>query len=494
LTVHNGVGAVRVVQLVLLLSTLAVTYLVARAWTTPRQAIIALLVILAGLGFMRRIPQYLNDIGTTGLLLIVMFLLVTVIERDRSRFLILAVIAAVGAFYLRYGAAGSLLAILLAATLAYGPRAWWTYRRRLGLAAALGVIGLAPHFVYAWQVTGSPLGLVFWATEKANRTFVGDGLVYYVSTLPFRIGGDLGGVVMIAGLVAAWFAIRRIRRGDPRPADRRRAFLALTCVFQVVLLGLATDGEPRFIFLSVILLTILGVQSIAEYAGRHRSPVLLCIGGLALLTVPATYRVIADGWLPPSMRDRESVVAVGKALSCKAAPADRVLVSGYEPDLGWDSGCETITYREAFDGLPDGRVSFVRFQQGTPPEVRTSHPSTGRRASGKPEHTPNLRPARTSPDHHRRPALGARGALTVADGRPVGLDGRVEPWVGVRVMVGVGLGDLSGGPVWVGWGVGVVMSWSPGLIWRRSILAERRPRPPRVISSQASSFLVSRPK
>jgi Dolichyl-phosphate-mannose-protein mannosyltransferase len=382
LAVHNDVGAVRVVALVLLLSTLAVTYLVAKTWTTPRQAIIVLLVVLAGLGFMRRTPQFLNDIGTTGLLLIVLYLLIIVIERNRPAFLLLAVLAAVGAFYLRYGAAGSLLAIIVAAVLAYGPRAWWTYRRMLGPALALGVVGLTPHLVHAWQLTGSPLGLVFWATEKANRTFVGDGLVYYVSTLPFRIGGDLGGVVMIAGLVAAWFAVRRLRRGEARPADRRRVFLALTCVLQVVLLGLATDGEPRFIFLSVILLTILGVQSICEYAGRHRSHVLLGIGVLALLTVPATYRAIADGWLPSSMRDRESVTAVGESLSCKAESAGKaeVLVSGYEPDLGWESGCETITYREAFENLPEGRVSFVRFQNG---RLQTSEQAIRRLADGR---------------------------------------------------------------------------------------------------------------
>lgn len=44
----------------------------------------------------------------------------------------------------------------------------------------------------------------------------------------------------------------------------------------------------------------------------------------------------------------------------------RLIVTGYEPDMGWDSGCESITYEEAFaTKLPANReVSFVRFAHG----------------------------------------------------------------------------------------------------------------------------------
>ncbi|MBT2394734.1 hypothetical protein [Streptomyces sp. ISL-100] len=75
-SVGGGVGALRAVGLVLVLGTLTVTYLVAAAWTSRRRAVVVVLVLLSGLGFLRRVPEYLNDIGATGLVLVVVFLLV----------------------------------------------------------------------------------------------------------------------------------------------------------------------------------------------------------------------------------------------------------------------------------------------------------------------------------------------------------------------------------------------------------------------------------
>ncbi|CAM5304895.1 Glycosyltransferase RgtA/B/C/D-like domain-containing protein OS=Streptomyces fumanus OX=67302 GN=GCM10018772_25600 PE=4 SV=1 [Streptomyces fumanus] len=224
LAVHDGVGALRAVALLLTLFTLAVTYLAAARWTTPRRGALVALLVLGGLGFLRRTPEFLNDIGATGLLLLVVALLVRVQERPRSRWAAPgAALVALAAFYLRYGSLGNLLAIALAALFAYGPRAWCVRGRRLALAAGVFAAGLVPHFVYAAQVTGSPLGLIRWATAQANRAYVGDGLVYYAAILPYRLAGDLITSPAAPGSPPSSAAapVRRPAAG-PRPSAPRR--------------------------------------------------------------------------------------------------------------------------------------------------------------------------------------------------------------------------------------------------------------------------------
>ncbi|MFF9285085.1 glycosyltransferase [Streptomyces griseosporeus] len=346
LAVHDDVGALRATGLVLVLFTLTVTYLVAARWTTPRRGAVVALVVLSGLGFLRRVPEFLNDIGATGLLLLVVWLLTRAQEIRRSWSLPLAAGVAVVAFYLRYGVVGNLVAIAAAAVVAYGPGAWWRVRRRLAAAGLVLAAGLLPHFVYATEVTGSPLGLLLSATEQANRVYVGDGLVYYLAIFPYRLAGDLGAVLMVAGLVLA-----------ARARDARRRFLGLASVLVFVVLGLATDGEPRFVFLPVVLLTILGVEAL----GRWRTA-LAAVAGLALLTVGGTAQVVAHGAMPDPVRQSASTVPVARALAGGDGPC--LVVTGYEPETGWYSGCDAVTYAQ-YRGAPEGtRVTLVLYERG----------------------------------------------------------------------------------------------------------------------------------
>ncbi|MFD3513310.1 glycosyltransferase [Streptomyces sp. NPDC058657] len=374
----SGTGALRAVALVLALAMLCTTYLVARAWTTPRRAVVVVLVLLSGLGFLRRVPEYLNDIGSTALLLTVVFLLATAVERAGTkagaRALLWVPFVALAAFYLRYGVVGNLVAVALAGILAYGPRAWLALGWRLWAAVGVLALGLVPHFLYAVERTGKPLGMILSATSQANREYVGDGLVYYLSVFPYRLAGDLGAVVMAAGVCAAFAAWRRTRKGAEGPRgrteDRRRVFLGAAALLVFVVLGVATDGEPRFVYLPVTLLTILGVQAVAELTRAWAPRVLAVVAALAALTVLGTAQVVAHGAMPGPTSLGTSTVPVARALA--AQDGERCLiVTGYEPEFGWYSGCDALTYRQygqlRAEGtqLPRGtRVSFVRFEKG----------------------------------------------------------------------------------------------------------------------------------
>ncbi|MBT2506642.1 glycosyltransferase [Streptomyces sp. ISL-98] len=373
----GGVGALRAVALLLVLGMLTVTYFVAAAWTTRRRAVVVVLVLLSGLGFLRRVPEYLNDIGTTGLLLVVVFLLVRAQEKEGSRALWGVPAVALAAFYLRYGVVGNLLAIGLAAVFAYGPRAWLAQGRRLAGAGAVLALGLVPHFVHAVLETGRPLGMILSATSQANRAYVGDGLVYYLAVFPYRLAGDLGAVVMFAGLWAAGSAVRRVwgrsggRVGVVRGDDRRRVFLGTAALLVFVILGFATDGEPRFVYLAVVLLTVLGVQAVAELAGHWsggawRAPVLAAVAALAGLTVLGTAQVVAHGAMPGPKRLSWSTVPVALEIGAAAHGVPCLVVTGYEPEFGWYSRCDAVTYSQYRKmRVPKGtRVSLVVFERG----------------------------------------------------------------------------------------------------------------------------------
>ncbi|MGW7416983.1 glycosyltransferase [Streptomyces sp. NPDC054863] len=372
----GGTGALRAVALVLALVMLCTTYLVARAWTSPRRAVVVTLVLLSGLGFLRRVPEYLNDIGSTALLLMVVFLLVRAQERAGTkagaRALLLVPFVALAAFYLRYGVVGNLLAVALAGVFAYGPRAWLALGWRLWAAVGVLALGLVPHFLYATERTGKPLGMILSATSQANREYVGDGLVYYLSVFPYRLAGDLGAVVMAAGVcaaVAAWLRVRRGGRGESgegvRADDRRRVFLGAAALLVFVVLGVATDGEPRFVYLPVTLLTILGVQAVAELTRAWAPRVLVCVGVLAGLTVFGTAQAVAHGAMPGPTSLGASTVPVARALAAQDGESC-LIVTGYEPEFGWYSGCDAVTYRQYREMKvePGTRVSFVRFAQG----------------------------------------------------------------------------------------------------------------------------------
>ncbi|MFE7931260.1 glycosyltransferase [Streptomyces sp. NPDC057456] len=363
LGVHDGVGSLRVVALLLTLFTLTTTYMVAARWTTPRRAVVVVLLLLSGLGFLRRLPEFLNDIGTTGLLLIVVFLLTRAQEVRHSRALPLAATVAVGAFYLRYGSVGNLLAISLAALFAYGPRAWLAQGRRLAAALAIFGLGLLPHFVQATQVTGSPLGLILWAGSQANRAYVGDGLVYYLAIFPYRLAGDLGAVVMTSGLLLAVRALRGKDCGSGLAA--RHVFLGSASVAVFVVLGLATDGEPRFVYLPVVLLTVLGVESLAQLTGRRNRDrgLLAAVAGLAGVTIAATTQAVAHSAMPGPDRLSRSTVPVAQRL---ASNEPCLLVTGYEPETGWYSGCNAVTYAQYRRMTPSSeeQVTLILFEHG----------------------------------------------------------------------------------------------------------------------------------
>ncbi len=409
LAVHASAASVRVVGLLLALLAFGLFCWVGIRLLGPARGVVTALLVLSGPGFLRRIPEFLTDVGTAGLLAGAAYCLVRAQETSTlparrtgshragggDLWLPAAAGFALGAFYLRFGAVSGVLALTLAAAVAWGPRAWLARWRGLLGAAAVLAVGLAPHLVVADRRTGSPLGMVRASADAGHSEGLG-GLLFYLRIFPARLAGPWGGVVMAAGLVAGALAVWRLVRRRARPEDRRTVFVVLAAVALVVLIGLAAHGEPRFVFLSVFLLTLAGVAALTQWidtwadkwAGKWAHArvrlLLVVLAAGAVATMPVTCLSIVRGPLHSLTGQRESLVAAAAALAAESdgtvgdgaespGPAGAagttvrcVVVTGYQPEVGWYSGCATATLNQARAGdlPPHTSVSYLVFEHG----------------------------------------------------------------------------------------------------------------------------------
>ena len=397
LTFHDSEVAVRLVGLALALAAFGLFFWTAARLLGPRRGFVVALLVLSAPGVMRRVPEYLSDVGAAGMLAGMAYCLVRAQERARGHHLVGAAAFALAAFYLRYGAVAGMLALVLAALVVWGPRPWLARGRDLAGAIVVLFVGLVPHLVEAERLTGSVFGLVRAAGEAGNPVFFGDGLRYYLSILPIMIAGPWGGLVMAAGVVGAVLAGWRLLRvrtsgtgGDPRqvtaarPEDRRTLFVVIAAVLLVVMLGLTAHGEPRFVFLSVFLLLLAGVQTLSTWAGRRSAMLLGGLAVVAVATMPVSARLLVDSQLIPVSRERVSVAlaaAAVRSLGSTGPSAPCVVVAQALPEAGWYSRCATANLRQArARDLPPGPVSYLLFEhgQGQPTEAMVRELARGR--------------------------------------------------------------------------------------------------------------------
>lgn len=326
------------------LASLAALLLLGRAVTSPARAVTAVLVVLASATFQVRVAQLLDDIPAAGLLCLAALLLLRTMRTDRLGPLLGAVLAGVLAFYVRYGALAALASLVVAAVVADGPRAWWARRRQVAVAAVAGLLGLVPFAVYSVRESGTPWGVLAGAQAVADAAYPGDGLVHYVLWAPIRLLGDLGGLVLLAAMVALVLALRR-----PVGDDRRRwtVLLAGAGLVQVVLLGLTDHAEERFVFFPLMAAAVVGVDAVARAAGRYARPAVVLLAAFAVLQLPAS--VWFERHQVGGARDeRIALVAAAR----QAGPAPCLAVGprwgpAPDPEVGWYSGCDISTVRDA---------------------------------------------------------------------------------------------------------------------------------------------------
>lgn len=277
----------------------------------------------------------LTDLPATAFLLAGTLVMVSEVLREdnaatpRWRVVLAAPLLA-AALYVRYASCIPIL-LLGVGTLIVG---WSPIRRRplpIVVTAALFLLLLVPHLMRAHYETGSPLGILLASKDVPGKTWFAQGLATYVTSNPVEYYGLLAAPILLAGAAA----IARVRH-------RPTMLLWLLAVGDIVVLGLVSHAQPRYIFFGITLLVILGVEQIRRWAGARR-----WVAIAAGIAVVVSWALMLRTQIKRSERRHETTSATFAAAAAIRTDADgsRCYVIGDAfAQLEWYSGCQGATW------------------------------------------------------------------------------------------------------------------------------------------------------
>jgi hypothetical protein len=308
---------------------------------------IAALGIIAGPALLFRTTEYLSDVPAAALLVWCMVIVWRELgERETPSFgLVWVAPLALVAFYLRYQSALSLALIALVSTLLWWPK----LRRRPGpVYAALGVtlLGLIPHFRFAVDLYGNPLGIVLGTSRNAVRAYVGEGLADYLDQISWALGGWVGPIALVAAFGGLVLGLRQ------RETRVKFLYLLVPAVAQVVALGLISHGEPRFLFFPIALVVVAGSTAIDRWLIHGARPWgralalglgVMMVGSLALSAEQARNSVSGR------VASNEPVQLASEMIEDAADGATCGVLTSYAPQVTFYSGCVTTLFLDGLD-------------------------------------------------------------------------------------------------------------------------------------------------
>lgn len=347
----------RVVSAVLAVATVAAVWWLGKTVSSNRVGLGAAAVFATGPEVVRRGAEFLTDLPSTGLLLVITTLWWRWLHQEApgDRRLYLSVALAALAFYWRYQVILSLALLALTAGWLFWARIRERRRAVIG-AVGLGVVLLVPHFVQAVAETGNPIGILTFTGQVAGREYLGEGLVDYALAFPDQLAGQVGAllvVVAIGWLVALTVAALRARRLSA--PSRAAYFLALPALGQLLILGVVSHGEPRFVFYPVALLLLVGAMALDDLLprlGRHGVRAGVAALAVAVLAMFGLNAERADRNAEARAESNRVVVQAAK-LVAREGGADCGAVTGRQPAVTWISGCPTALFDGAGAVIPD---------------------------------------------------------------------------------------------------------------------------------------------
>ena len=354
----------RFVAVVMAVAALAAIALLARRLGGVWTAVLAVLVVGASQSYLRRGSEFLSDVPSAGLLILAVWLVISVFGERRmgARALLWLGPILAAAFYFRYQSALSTVGIAVGAIWAW-PKLVRTNMRYLSAAAALLLLALVPHFIWAWSAYGSPLGALLNTREHVVRAYVGEGIVDYVTQFPFELAGPLGAVFIGVGLIWMFWTAGQSFFASRSDADTRLARLSLAAVLvAVVPLGIISHGEPRFVFFPMWLLIAVAAMFFVRLAGRLGVRWVVAAATLAVMiwfagfhfTVFATDRN-AEG----RQAALQSLLDASEFMKNDGEGTCGVFTM-QEPRVNWYSQCSTLLFRPDSPDLGVGKIGTDR--------------------------------------------------------------------------------------------------------------------------------------
>lgn len=348
LHVSDSEVAFRLMGVAAAAATLCGVWGVGRRLFSPAAGLLAVAVLGSASSWLRRVPEFLNDIITSGLLLWIMYVIWRHFEDPevpRWRIVMAAPLAA-ATFYLRYGIVSALLVVALVAGILWRRKLVASWRYLASTAVVLFVLVL-PHISYSIARTGSPLGILSRASDAAGREYLGEGLVDYLRWFRSDLAGPFAGVLMIAACVAVGVIIVRAVIGSPLArTDRAVVYLGASGMLMMVVTGLVVHAEHRYVFSTVMLLLLVGgnlAVGVLRHVALRIRPVLVAVAAIAFAMV-----LVPNASMTDDRHDRlaeSGEVLVGASASIDPGPSGEcVAVSTYVPHITWYAECTTIGF------------------------------------------------------------------------------------------------------------------------------------------------------
>jgi len=314
----------RLASAVVGLGVVLAVYAVGRAVFSARTGAWAAAVIAGAHPMVIRNAELLSDLPATAAVLAGVAVIAAELGRPegpRWR-LVLAAPAFAAALYLRYGSAPVIAIAALSALVLW----WRTIAARPGpvIATAAGfVVLLLPAAVYSLHQTGTVLGVLRLSSGVPYRPYWGAGLVTYMTSNPFAYYGALVAPVMLAAILG----LARTLRG------RGPWFLAIIGFGQLLAIGLPIHAQPRYVFIAVALMVVLGVEALRPLA-RPR---------LALVAVAAAWLGVAIAGILLNRaiaHSRGAILAAAAAIRADHRAGSCTVIAPKVPQLMWYARCD----------------------------------------------------------------------------------------------------------------------------------------------------------
>ncbi|MGH8873857.1 MAG: glycosyltransferase family 39 protein [Acidimicrobiia bacterium] len=306
-------------------------------------------LLVSASSFLRRSPEYLTDIPSAALLVILTVFLWRRFEpSDRPGWhLLWAAPLAAAAFYLRYQSVLALAGLLVAGIVLWGGRVRRGWQQ-VAATAGLTLLLLVPHALDSMRRTASPLGIVSATRDIGGRRFLGQGLVDYARAFPSDLAGPLGAVFLAIGTLAGGAVlVGALRERRLSPQARAAALCLVPSAVLVLVLGVVAHGEPRFLFYPVMLVLVVGSGTFVGLLGR----LPLAWGWAGAMGLALVVLMLMAGIQPPTGPAPPAIDAVVVDASRRiAALADGPcsVLTTYGPQVTWYSGCATVVLATSF--------------------------------------------------------------------------------------------------------------------------------------------------
>lgn len=348
--------ALRVIGLISGLVLLFGVWLLGRSLSGPACGLLAALAV-AGIPNLQLYSSYfLTDVPASAMLILLVLLVWRRFELDEGKggFLALAVIAA-AAFYVRYSSSLPIILIGLTTVILWPGRVM-AARRRIFLAVGMLALLLLPYFVLATLTTGTPWGIARLAITYSAPAHAGDALRTYLRSFPSDLAGTAAAAIMAAGLLG-WLI--RLVFGDRRGQTfRATTLLVFPALAQVVVLGITSLAQTRFIYFPIACLILAGsLELVSAWRRFPATRALLAVPIVLVLAASAIDSGIGNVDRQALNSPREQFIAVAsRAIRADAKAGSCSVLTYLNTFVSWYSRCATVTY-----GFPPvaGRESLL---------------------------------------------------------------------------------------------------------------------------------------